>query len=251
VSLLLIKENKFEEIKEILEETKEKLSGLDIETFSVTLTEYIIQVKKFQDKNKVDKAISFMKNLPLFEEELKILYDYLGEEYKKEGKGESIKKEKLMEIDQIYGKLESKKGDARRDKDIIFNQRKPMRRRIYSPILELLEAQKYGEGAVKYLQLVKSFSKSKKFEISSLMILLQGLSFLKAEESVKLIKKNITEFLNSLGVNKKLIEETFYVMLILFIINVKIYSLEKYMPKIKGMLDLLPLFEEEKQLLDI
>jgi hypothetical protein len=248
---LLIKENKFEEIKEILEETKEKLSGLDIETFSVTLTEYIIQVKKFQDKNKVDKAISFMKNLPLFEEELKILYDYLGEEYKKEGKGESIKKEKLMEIDQIYGKLESKKGDARRDKDIIFNQRKPMRRRIYSPILELLEAQKYGEGAVKYLQLVKSFSKSKKFEISSLMILLQGLSFLKAEESVKLIKKNITEFLNSLGVNKKLIEETFYVMLILFIINVKIYSLEKYMPKIKGMLDLLPLFEEEKQLLDI
>ncbi len=251
VSLLLIRENKFEEIKEILEKTKEKLSGLDIETFSVTLIEYIILVKKFQDKNKVDKVISLMKNLPLFEEELKILYDYLGEEYKKEGKGEPIEKKKLVEIDQRYGKLESKKGDARTSKDILFKQRKVMRKRLYSTILELLEAQEYEAAATEYLQLANSRLKMKDFGTSSLMILLHGLSLLKAEESLKLIKKNITDFLNSLGVNKKLIEETFYIMLIMFIIDIKIYSLDKYLPKIKEMLDLLPLFEKENQLIDI
>ena len=30
-----------------------------------------------------------------------------------------------------------------------------------------------------------------------------------------------------------------------------IYSLDKYTPKIKGMLEILPLFEEEEQLIDI
>jgi len=49
----------------------------------------------------------------------------------------------------------------------------------------------------------------------------------------------------------KLVKDTYPVMLILFIIDVKIYSLDKYMPKIKGMLEILPLFEEEKQLINI
>ncbi|MHA2281003.1 MAG: hypothetical protein ACXAC5_09135 [Promethearchaeota archaeon] len=291
VSLLLIKENKFEEIKEILKNTKEKLSGrlgdLFSTTFPVTLTEYIIKVKKFQNEDKLNEAISFIKNLPLFEEELKILYEYLGEEYKKERKREPIeniilqKTETNMEIKKIiessevetkamlsreekgelsklrveyeqrYAKIESKEGDARRDKDIIFKKRKPMRKRLYSPLLELLEARKYEAAAIEYLKLANSLSKRKDFETSSLMILLHGLSVLKAGEPLKLIKKNIIDFLNSLGVNKKWIEETFCIMLILFIIDVKIYSLDKYMPKIKGMLELLPLFEEEEQLKDI
>ena len=74
---------------------------------------------------------------------------------------------------------------------------------------------------------------------------------MKEEESYTVVKKNIDEFLNSLGINKKLVKDTFSIMLIMFIIDVKIYSLDKYMPKIKGMLEILPLFEEEEQLIDI
>ncbi|MBY8985365.1 MAG: hypothetical protein KGD65_09875 [Candidatus Lokiarchaeota archaeon] len=432
VGLLLIKENRFEEIREILEKTKEELSGLGkffSKTFPVTLIEYIIQVRKFQNEDKLIEAISFIENLPLFEEELKLLSDYLGEDYKEERKREPIekiilhkeetkteirkiidgikkekqeiskrrlmknqywkfaleeiekdkmisasnsyfevipklvnkklfkgasislimgtlvllneKKEKLaketfeqylkendqdlkplpeikimeylfsaienedvelkgliieallekliifdteskilenllgekvseeetkgllsreekgelskiqMGIDQNFSKIQSNMGDVRREKNEFFIKRKAMKRRYYEEILNILKTQKLKEAASKYYDLAITLSKRKDIRTSSLLILLHGLCLLKEEESYTVVKKNIDEFLNSLGINKKLVKDTFSIMLIMFIIDVKIYSLDKYMPKIKGMLEILPLFEEEEQLIDI
>ena len=69
--------------------------------------------------------------------------------------------------------------------------------------------------------------------------------------ALKLIKKHINGYLDSLGINKKLVQETFYIMLIEFLIDVKIYDFDKFMPNIKEILKILPLFEEEKILIDI
>jgi hypothetical protein len=431
VSLLLIKENRFEEIKKLLEKIKEELAGLGklfSNTFPVTLIEYIIQLKKFQDENKVNEGLSFLESLPLFEEELKILYEYLGKEYKKEKKREliektilhkeetkieikkiaaSIKKEKqdiskrklmknqywkfaleeieknemirasnsyfdvvpklvekrlfkavaislilgavillnekkeksaketfekyfkannqdlnnlpeikimeylfsaienkdlelksfiieslleklilfdaeskvlknligekvpeedttdmlsreergelsktLVEIDQNFGKIQAKMGDIRREKNEFYNKRKAMKKRYYNEILNMLEKQKFKEAASKYYDLAITLTKRKDLRTGSLLILLHGLCLLKEEESYSLVKNNIGKFLNSLGIKKKLVKDTFYIILILFIIDVKVYTLDKYMPKIKGMLEVLPLFEEEKQFID-
>ena len=117
-----------------------------------------------------------------------------------------LKKKIQVEIDQRFSKIESKEGDARKDKDIRFKRRKVMRKRYYSTVLELMEEKKYEAAAIEYLQLTNRHLKKNDFETSSLMILLYGLSLLKAGESLKLIKKKTTDFLNSLGVNKKLIE---------------------------------------------
>ena len=68
---------------------------------------------------------------------------------------------------------------------------------------------------------------------------------------IKLIKKNINDYLNSLGANKKWAEDTFYIMLILFLIDIKLFNFDQYLPSIKEMFALLPLFEEEKILIDI
>ncbi len=273
--LILIKENKFEDAKRLLDETIKPLSGLGklfSETFAVTLLKYLIGLKAIQDEQKFKESLHFFEVFPLFEEELELLDDYLGEDSLKEVKPEIIKdeiilaekevKEKIsrkefgeqsklqIEIDQRFGKIQSKKGDARRDKDIIFKKRKPMRKRYYLPILELLESQKYKTAAMEYLELGTSLTKRKDFETSSLMILLHGLTLLKAGEPLKLIKKNINDFLNDLGVNKKLIEETLYIMLIIFLIDIKLYNFDKYLPKIKEMLEILPLFKEEEILIE-
>jgi len=432
VSLLLMKETRFEEIRALLEKTKKELTGLArlfSNTFPVTLIEYIIQVRKFQDEDKVNEAISFIENLPLFEEEMSFLYEYLGKEHKKEEKAEPVKngilnneeikkeikkileainKEKqdttkrkdvknqywklalenidnnkmisaaksyfdvipmlidkklfkaatlsliigtviyineknekdakeffkqhlqendpilnispevkimeylfsaidnkepelkgfivealleklnlfdaesrvlkslisekafeydtkdvlsreekgkmskiLVEVDQIFGKIQSKMGEISREKKEIFKKRKVMRRRYYNEILNMLKTQKFKEVASNYYDLAKTLSKRKDLKISSLLMLLSGLCLLKEGESYTVIKRNIGEFLNSLGINKKLVKDMFYIMVITFILDVKIYSLDKYMPKIKGMLEVLPLFEEEEQLIDI
>jgi len=142
-------------------------------------------------------------------------------------------------------------GDIRREKNDFFIKRKAMKRRYYSEILSMLETHKFKEVASKYYDLAIKLTKRKDLRTGALLILLQGLCLLKEEESYTLVKKNIDEFLNSLGVNKKLVKDTFSIMVILFIIDIKVYTLDKYFPKIKGMLEILPLFEEEKQLLDI
>ena len=83
------------------------------------------------------------------------------------------------------------------------------------------------------------------------MVILHGLSLLKAGESLKLTKNNVIDYLNSLGINKKVVQETFYIMLITFLIDAKLYNFERFLPKIKEMLDILPLFEEEHVLIEI
>jgi TPR repeat protein len=275
-SLILMKENKFEDIKELLNETKKGLAGLGklfTETFAITLLEYIVGLKSIQDEQKFKDSLNFLESLPLFEEELMLLNDCIGEVHKKEEKPEPIivegisqegeikerlsRKEYgeysklLIEFDQRYAKIESKKGDIRRYTEDLFKKRKAMRKRIYSDIIELLESQKYGEAANKYVELAYILSKRKDLETSSLMVLMHGLALLKAGVSLSKIKNNVNDFLNSLGVNKKLVEETFYVMLIMFLIDVKLYNFEKFLPKIKEMFEILPLFEEEKFLTEI
>ncbi|MCK4284862.1 MAG: hypothetical protein KAX18_01615 [Candidatus Lokiarchaeota archaeon] len=262
VSLLLIKENRFEEIKKLLEKIKEELSGLGewfSKTFPVTLIVYIIQVRKFQNEDKLNEAISFIENLPLFEEELKLLKEVLGEtvpeeeteeKHSRKEKGELDKLE--VEMKQRFGKIQSMRGDVNHEKNEFFIKRKAMRRLYYSEILNMLEEPpKFKDAATKYYDLAIKLVKRKDLRTSSLLILLHGLCLLKEEESSTIIKKNIDKFLNSLGVNKNLVKDTFYIMVILFIIDVKIYSLDKYLPKIIGMLEILPLFEEEEQLIDI
>ncbi len=432
-SLLLIKEKRFKDIKVYLNETKKELSSLRklfVETYPVTLVEYIIDVKEYQDESKFIEALSYFENLPLFEEELKVLYDVLGKDYKgglkpektietiaeienikreikkiadsiQKEKGDiakrklmknqywklgledisnkklinaslsyldtitkleeknffkqaaislilgsiilineknveiaeetfenylkksetdlrslpeiqimkhlfsAIKNDKLflknlvidtlieklvlfdpeiillksilgeevleeekekeqlsrkeiaefstlqIEMDQIFGKIQSKMGDIRQEKDEFFKKRKAMKKRYYKNMLDLLNSQKFKEAGLQYLGLAETLSKRKDLKTSSLLILLYGLSLLKAGESFKQIKQNIDNFLNTLGVNKELVKDTFYIMLILFLIDVYSYKLEIYLSKIRGMLEILPLFEEEKELIEI
>jgi len=276
-SLILMKQNKFEEAKNLLDKTKKSLSSLGklfSETFAVTLIEYIIDLKRFQDEIKLKKSLKYFEDLPLFDEELSLVNDLIGKEHKEEiipialideiiledqEQKEIISRKDLgeqsklqIDINQRYGKMQAKSVDAKRDKKRILKKRRPMIKRYYSSILELLKSQNFKEAAAEYLKLAdKFFSKIKDFEISSLMVTLHGFALLKAREPLKLTKMNINTYFNRLGVNKKLVEESFYIMLILLLIDIKLYNFENYMSEIKEMLEILPIFEEEKVLIEI
>jgi len=241
------------------------------ETYPVTLINYIIDLKKFHDEAKIKEALGDFENLPLFEEELVLLYDYLGKDYRREREiniDQEIVKEgddtqelsrkqlgdlsKLkIDMDQKYGKIESLMVDIRRDRDKILKKRNAMRKRYYNDILKLLGSQNFKGASIKYFELAKTIANRKDLEISSLLILLHGLVLIKVGEPIKSIKRNILEFLDRLGINKKLVKETYYIMVILFIIDVKLNNLDKYRLKIKNIIEILPLFEEEKELIDL
>ncbi|MFX0003891.1 MAG: hypothetical protein ACFE9J_10420 [Candidatus Hermodarchaeota archaeon] len=273
--IILMKQNKFEDAKKLLDETKKKLSGLGklfSEAFAVTLIEYVIDLKRFQDEEKFKKSLKYFEDLPLFDEELSLLNELMGKEYQKETPPltltdeviseeehkETLTREDLgeisklqIDINQRYGKLQAKALDAKGDQKHILKKRSPMIKRYYSSILELLKSHDFKEVAEEYFKLGnKFFSKIKDIETSSLMITLHGLALLKAGEPLKSIKMNINTYLNTLGINKKFVEETFNITLILLLIDIRIYDFDNYISKIKEMLEILPLFEEEKILIE-
>ncbi|MFW9879115.1 MAG: hypothetical protein ACFFG0_39050 [Candidatus Thorarchaeota archaeon] len=278
--LILMNQNKFDDAKNLLNTIKKELTGLEklfSETFAVALIEYVIDLKSFQNDQKYLKALELFKILPLFDEELTILSGVMGKEYQEEEKPErttemlieqkeisefkdiqeKYSREKIgelsklqVEIDQRYGKLQTKALDAKRDQERILKKRSPMRKRYYKPILELIESRKFKEAATQYSKLAIDFSERQDLETSALMMTLHGFTLLKAGESLKVIKNNLNEYLNSLGINKKLVQETFYIMLIMFLIDIKLHNFDNFLFKIKDILKILPLFEEEKVLIE-
>jgi hypothetical protein len=101
LTLLMLKENRILDVKQVLDDIIHNLSGLGqlfSETFPVTLVKYIIQANKYQDDPKLNEGLSLMEHLPLFDEELKILYDSISEDYRKVEEPE-ISDEKIEETD--------------------------------------------------------------------------------------------------------------------------------------------------------
>jgi len=73
-----------------------------------------------------------------------------------------------------------------------------MRKRYYLDILGLLEMQEFKKAGKQYFDLALKISKRQDYNTSSLLILLHGLSLLKAGEPLQLIRDNVNNFLNSL-----------------------------------------------------
>ena len=125
-----------------------------------------------------------------------------------------------------------------------------MKKRYYKDVITLLEIMAFEEIGLEYFKLAESMSKRRDFRTSSLMVLFHGLALIKSEESTQKIRSNISRFLDSLGLNKKLVEDTYYIRCIDFILDVISNKMDKYFSKLNGLLEILPFFEEEKVIIE-
>ena len=199
-----------------------------------------------------------IEKLFLFDPEKNLLKSIGAEEEKMEPLVDKLSRKEVGErqkftiiVDQKYSKLLQKMGDVRRERPEFQKQRNPMKKRYYKDVIPLLFIKSYKKAGLEYFSLAQSLAKRRDFRTSTLMILLQGLAYLKAEEPIKTIRSIIKSYLDSLGLNKKLVEDTYYILCIDFILDVISYKIDKYLSKIKDLLVILPLFEEEKDLIDL
>jgi hypothetical protein len=200
-----------------------------------------------------------IEKLVLFESEIEIMNKLKPKKIKEIDEDKEIltredlgKISKLqIQLDQDFAVLKQMRGDIYREREDFLSKRTPMRKRYYNKIIELLRSEDFKEAGDEYFELAKNMVQRKDLQTASLMMLLHGLSFLKANQSLQIIRLNIRVFLDLLGLNKKLIEETFYIRCIQFIIFVKSNKLDKYLIQIQDLLDVLPIFEEEKALITI
>ncbi len=263
VSLILalviqIKEGGNGRAKDIFEKIqKEKKSEFDsLPEFKIV--GYLINAIENNDKRIATLIINhFLEKLILFDPEVDFLENFIGQEITKEKhEPQELSRKELgnlkklkIDMDQKYSKIKSLMVDIPRER--ILKNRNAMRRRYYNDILKLLESHDFKDASVKYYDLAKMLANKKDFETGSLLILLYGLVLIKAGEPIKSIKKNIQKFLDGLGLNKKLVKETYYIMVISFILDVNLNNLDKNRLKIKKILEILPLFEEEKDLIEL
>lgn len=283
--LILIKENQFEKVSKLISELRKELKSHEkilFETFPINIIQYVLEMKKYGDEKRILEAISFMKHLPLFDIENVVLSLYLGEDIaitepeKKEDRRRIVKEEgaeipkirtadtkirdnlrkekaesnkKSINLEQNYAKLKQKRVDAKRSTDLLFKNRKAMRRRYYEVAIQLIVNGSFKEASEKYLTIVKMLLNKKDFENASLLLLLWGLSLLKVDQSPSLLKKQLEAHLKPLGISKDLIKETFYVLMLTYLIDSKLADDDTSFKKGKKLLDILPLFEEEKILL--
>jgi 2C-methyl-D-erythritol 2,4-cyclodiphosphate synthase len=199
-----------------------------------------------------------IEKLVLFEPETSFMETLILEEQKSEAVEEKLTRKEFGErrksdiiLAQKMAKLEQMKGDVKREHSEFLKQRVAMKKRVYTDVLILLESKSYNEAGLKYFRLAKIFSEKRDLRTSSLMILLHGLALIKSNESTKKIRSNVNSYLSSLGLNKQLVKDTYYLSLIDFILDVISNNMDKYLLKIKELLGILPLFVEEKQLIEI
>ena len=274
--LLYKKLERLEDFRNILIQLKDQLGSLwksFSETFSISLVEYILDIEKRGDPTKIIEAIKLIENLPLMDDEISLLNEVLGispniiepEDLERENaeneqtrvptedklSREELGEKKKLEIieAQKYGKLQQKMGEIQGEKSQFLKRRNAMKKRYYKKVINLLENGLYKEASQEYLNLAKTLAERMDFRTSALMILLHGLALIKTEEPVDTARSNIKAYLDSLGNNKKHVEETYYILCIDFILDVISYDMEEYISKINTLLEVLPLFDEEKILL--
>ena len=211
-----------------------------------------------KDDEQFDLCLKILTNkLVLFECEIDLLKSLVHKEQQHEVEEAKMSREELakekklnIQLDQNFGILQKKMPDIRREQQEHLKKRNFMKNRIYTEVIALLEKNSFKDAGIEYLKLAYTLSKRKNFESSSLMVLLHGLALLISKVPLKEIRININSYLSSLGLNKKLLADTYPIRCIEFLLNVISNNVEKYLLTIKELLDILPLFEEEKYLID-
>ena len=221
------------------------------------LTELLFALEK-KDHELIGLCLEVLTNkLVLFESEIDLLKSLVHKEQQHEVEEVKLSREELakekklnIQLDQNFGILQKKMPDIRREQQEHLKKRNFMKNRIYTEVIALLEKNSFKDAGIEYLKLAYTLSKRKNFESSSLMVLLHGLALLISKVPLKEIRININSYLSSLGLNKKLLADTYPIRCIEFLLNVISNNVEKYLLTIKELLEILPLFEEEKYLID-
>ena len=245
----------FENNLKMLKKLESKLEILP----EIQIMDYLFLANEHKINEIIELILNnFLEKLNLFETEANYLKSILGEKIsltqtEKEQKIEvDVKKSKtFIEMDNKFDKLKQKQRDLKEDLKSMLNKRKVMKKRMYDEILTMINNNLFEEASNGYLKNAEQLLKRKDFENCSFHILLTGLSALKSKQPLDIVKNKIKEFLETLGLNKKLIEETFYVSLIFFIFEAKKFNMDEFLQKGEELLELLPLFDEEKKLVSL
>ena len=264
-TLLEIKVNNVNEAIRLFNKEIEHLKGYYLkidETLEIRFFKLLLEAFEGEFFTGIEFGIkTILEKFNIFEEEKKFLELFLAKkpeiEETEEEKKEIMEKEEtttdnilVMEIEQELANIKQAIIDLRGEREDLLRKRKALKRRYYNDILNLLKEKKYQEASEKYMEVSLALAKRKDFLMSSILILLHGLTLMKAKSSHVQILSNLNEYLNSLGLNKKIVEDTLPLRSLKVLIKSLSNNLPKYVKEIKNLVKELPLFKEEIELIE-
>lgn len=196
----------------------------------------------------------YLLNLPLFDIEKNLIVTLSGKEVatrvaEVENKDKIQKSQSNVLLDQQLSNLKKSISDLKSSVSSLIQKRQAMRRIYYNDLLDKLNNKKYDEAADQYKSIATRISQRNDYEMAGLLILFGSLCFFKKNTRIDTIKEYINSFLDSLGFTKKVIDETLGVKIAKFLIEASIVGNDSLIEQCWQLLKLLPLFDEEKDLI--
>jgi len=243
---------------------KEKLEALEIYEQIESIWHYCSRVELgldvfleklillFLEENKMEKTVYFLFNRissKALKDEINSKIVKIEEQERRIREEEREISKSIFDLEQDFVKLQSKIGDFLRDRNEFLQKREILKNRWYADVLVPLKSSNFNVAADVYIKLANDFFYRKDLVNFYFLILLCGLSLLKAGEDIIMIKVKIMNFLSSLGKNEESLKISFYGLLLFCLIEAKLLKRDNILKQIKKILVNLPLLGEENELI--
>ncbi|MHA1871662.1 MAG: hypothetical protein ACTSU2_10125 [Promethearchaeota archaeon] len=222
------------------------------------LLQDLFQAIKKDDSKLKDIILHGFLSLPLFDIEKDLINSLISNQnldmdtlYNKQTPAKKNISETNIMLEQQLSYLKQSLTDFKLNSKEILEKRKAMRRIYYNNILRTLEEKNYEKAANLYKNVALRISQRNDYNTSAILILLGGLSLSKLTNNPDDLKNYLDDFLNNLGFTQNIVKETFALKLFkLLIDSIKLNQIGIFR-QCKNLLNLLPLFDEEKVLIDL
>lgn len=197
----------------------------------------------------------FIENYPLFGLEKNLIISFLTKDAvqsisDKRTKEKIEKTKSKVILDQHISNLKRSVGDIRSSSEKMLKKRQATKRIYYADILKNLEEENFEQAANHYNSIAKRVTRRNDYALAGILILLGGLCLIKSKKPDEEIKKYLQDFLKGLGFTQKVINETFGVKMLKFIIESRTAKNQSMVSQGWDLLKILPLFDAEKQLIE-
>ncbi len=220
------------------------------------LLELLLLANKLQDQERADLIYEvFYDYLPLFSQEKGLIFNFLSpsirtKKQQKENADKNIKVQSIVLHNQQYSELDRRSSEAHAQFEESFQQRSALRRMRYRKVLEMLTNENYENASKEYVDLAMKHTHKRDYDTASVLILLGSLSLFKESAQISIIQSYLNEFISKIGFSEKVVSETFAVKLLKLLIDTKTIGNTAIFDSAWNLLQIIPVFDEEKILFE-
>ncbi len=220
------------------------------------LCEFLLRAHQLQDEEKSDLILeSFIRHLPLLPVENGLILNIISPSKRTEIQKDQftdiqVKRESSVLQDQQISMLRKMATAEKERLEESFNKRKALRRIAYRKVLEIVANKEFENASKEYFNTAIKKTSKRDYDTASVLILLGSLCLLKTSAQITAIQSYLNEFMGKIGYSEKVVSETFAVKILKLLIDARTIGNAAMIDSAWNLLQIIPVFDEEKILFE-